>query len=105
MSHLISLSTCPEDTDRQGIETFVIDSGQSRLFTLHTKGGLEMFDVSAKNFTSRGKYIRLKPDLISRGIAGEAPKYDQATVVSLGVIGSHESRRACLVAVTANGED
>ncbi len=90
--------------DQEGVESFVIDQGQGRLFTLHTKGEIEMFDVSGTSYISRGKYTRLKNDLISRGIAGAAPNYPQAKVISLAVIGSHESRRACLVAITANGE-
>lgn len=82
----------------------MIDQGQGRLFTLHTKGEIEMFDVSGTNFASKGKYTRLKSDLISRGIAGSAPDYAQASLVSLAIVGSHESRRLCLVAIMANGE-
>ena len=88
---------------REGIENFVIDSGQSRLFTLHTKGAIEMFDISGTQFVGRGGYSNLKNDLISRGIAGNASSNAQTNVVHLAAIGAHESRRACLVAVTACG--
>ena len=89
---------------REGIENFVIDSAQSRLFTLHTKGAIEMFDISSTQFLTRGRYSNLRNDLISRGIAGNASNNAQTNVVHLAVVGASESRRACLVAVTAYGE-
>ena len=89
---------------REGIESLVMDTGQNRLFTLHTRGDIEMFDVSGTNFISRGKYSRIKSDLIARGFGGNAPDYAHAKVVALSTIGAHESRRACLVAMTTNGK-
>jgi nuclear pore complex protein Nup155 len=90
--------------DREGIESFAIDPQQGRLFTLHTRGEIEYYDVSTSNFVSRGKYTRLKSDLVSRGYAGQAPGYVGARVVSIAAVEGHESRRACMVAITANGE-
>lgn len=89
---------------KEGVESIVVDAQQNRLFTLHTKGEIEMYDVGGNDWISRGKYTRLRSDLISRGLAGQAPEYKGAKVVLIAAIGSQESRRACLVAVCANGQ-
>ncbi|KAK4686014.1 hypothetical protein P7C73_g4121, partial [Tremellales sp. Uapishka_1] len=80
----------------EGVESFVIDYQQSRLYTLHTKGEIEMFDISATNFTSRGKYTKLKSELARMGAQNQ-------DVVAISVVGLHESRKAGLVAITSNG--
>lgn len=89
---------------KEGVESFTVDPLQNRLYTLQTKGEVEMFDVSGNGWVSRGRYTRLKSDLISRGLAGQGPGYKGAEVVLIAPIGGEESRRACLVAVSANGE-
>lgn len=82
----------------------MVDALQAKVYTLHTKGEIELFDVSGNNYISRGKYARVRSDLIQRGLGGAPPQHSQARVVALAVIGPHESRRTGLVAITANGE-
>lgn len=89
--------------DKEGVESFVVDPIQDRLYTLHTKGEIEMFDVSGATHISRGKYARSRSDLISWQQGGAAPQNAQARIVAIAVIGAHESRRAGLVAISANG--
>ncbi|KIR29674.1 nuclear pore complex protein Nup155 [Cryptococcus deuterogattii LA55] len=82
---------------KAGIESFAVDSQQRRLYTLHTGGEIEFYDVSANRFDLRSKYNRLKHDL------NRDPKSGAVTVVSISAIGGHESKRACLVAIASNG--
>lgn len=82
---------------KAGIESFAVDSQQKRLYTLHTGGEIEFYDVSANRFDLRSKYNRLKHDL------NRDPKSGAVTVVSISAIGGHESKRACLVAIASNG--
>ena len=89
--------------DREGVESFVVDPTQPRLFCLHTRGEIEMFDVSTGRFDTRGRYSRLRGDLAARGLfSSSAPA--QADIVAIAPIGNHESRRICLVAILRNGE-
>jgi hypothetical protein len=82
----------------EGVESFVVDAQQNRLYTLGTKGEIEIFDVSGNGWISKGKYTQLQADLRNRG-AQEGNR-----VVVLAPIGAQESRTACMVAICANGE-
>lgn len=59
--------------------------------------------MSGTNFLSRGKYTRIKSDLQSRGLAGQPPNPSATKIVNIAVVSAHESRRACLVAITETG--
>ncbi|WVQ69011.1 uncharacterized protein L199_007223 [Kwoniella botswanensis] len=82
---------------KEGIESFALDSQQGRLYTLHTAGEIEFIDVSGTNYQSRARYTKLKHDLNRNQQNGNI------TVTSLAVVGGHESKRACLVAIASNG--
>ncbi|WVQ84070.1 hypothetical protein IAT38_006215 [Cryptococcus sp. DSM 104549] len=82
--------TILSSNNKTGIESFAVDSVQGRLFALHSASEIEMFDISATRFESRSKYSSLKREL---GCA----------VVNIAVVGAHESRSSCLVAIMANG--
>lgn len=73
----------------------MIDTQRQYLYTLHTRGEIELFDVSGNGFISRGKYSRIKSDLTSRG---------NPNIASIAVVGAHESRRVGLVVISGNGE-
>ncbi|WWC87143.1 uncharacterized protein L201_002029 [Kwoniella dendrophila CBS 6074] len=82
---------------KEGVETFAVDAQQGRLYTLHTNGELEMLDVSGINYQSRARYTKLIHDLNRNQQGGNV------SIVSLSVIGGHESKRACLIAIASNG--
>ncbi|WRT64996.1 uncharacterized protein IL334_001937 [Kwoniella shivajii] len=82
---------------KEGIESFALDSQQGRLYTLQTGGEIEMIDVSGANYISKARYTKLKHDLNRNGQGGNVK------VVALAIIGGHESKRACLVAIASNG--
>lgn len=83
---------------KAGIESFAMDSQQKRIYTLHTGGEIEFYDVSANRFDLRSKYNRLKHDL------NRDPRSGAVNIVSISAIGGHESKRACLVAIASNGK-
>lgn len=83
-----------------------MDAVQGRLYALYTRGEIEYFDVSGANFVSRGKYSRLRADLAAKAMPPQPgqPKDDSGTkIVAIAAVGAHESRRACVVAIAANG--
>nr|XP_018265732.1 nuclear pore complex protein Nup155 [Kwoniella dejecticola CBS 10117]OBR87890.1 nuclear pore complex protein Nup155 [Kwoniella dejecticola CBS 10117] len=82
---------------KEGIESFALDGQQGRLYTLHTGGEIEMIDVSGTNYQSRARYTRLKHDLNRNQQGGNV------SVVSLAVVGGHESKRVSLIAIASNG--
>ncbi|EIW68747.1 hypothetical protein TREMEDRAFT_63207 [Tremella mesenterica DSM 1558] len=82
--------------NREGIQSFVIDAPQNRLFTLHTTGVIDQYDISGSNFILKSKFLTLKRDLQSRGTPLSS------RIVGIFVVGSHESRRVGLMAVADN---
>nr|XP_019008734.1 nuclear pore complex protein Nup155 [Kwoniella pini CBS 10737]OCF47515.1 nuclear pore complex protein Nup155 [Kwoniella pini CBS 10737] len=82
---------------KEGVESFALDGQQSRLYTLHTGGEIEMIDISGGNYQSRARYTRLKHDLNRNQQGGNV------SIVSLAVVGGHESKRVSLVAIASNG--
>ncbi|KAL7424377.1 hypothetical protein Q5752_000059 [Cryptotrichosporon argae] len=88
---------------KEGVESFVVDPAQNRLFALHTRGEVELIDVTGSKFESRAKYAGLKNDFVRLGYGGQAPHYPGAKVVSIAAVGGHESRKAWVVAISASG--
>ncbi|WVR04455.1 hypothetical protein IAU60_001458 [Kwoniella sp. DSM 27419] len=77
---------------KEGVESFALDSQQGRLYTLHTNGEVEMFDISGTNYQQKTKFTGYARSL-GAGVR----------IVNIAVIGAHESKRACLVAIASNG--
>ncbi|WOO79208.1 putative nucleoporin [Vanrija pseudolonga] len=89
--------------NREGVESFVLDPQQGRLFALHTKGEIEYIDVQASRFESRARYVALRNDFQRLGYGGAAPGYAGAKVVSIAIVGAEESKKAWVVAISASG--
>jgi hypothetical protein len=87
-----------------GVESFVIDSTQDRLFALFTKGEIEMYHIEQSAFYSKGRYNQLRDQLVRDKAAGPAPDFPGARIVSIAPITKYESKTVCLVVVTAGGE-
>lgn len=77
--------------DREGVELVAVDSVRNRLYTLHTKGEVEYFDLASQGFRSIGR-------------VGTTRFAQGSPIVSLQSVQRHESAPWCLVAVTAKGE-
>lgn len=88
---------------REGIESFVLDAQAGRLFALHTAGAVEYIDVTQTRFESRARYSALRNDFQRAGFGGPAPTYAGARVVAIAAVGSDESKRAWVVAISASG--
>jgi hypothetical protein len=81
-----------------GVESFVVEPIQNRVFTLHTKGEIRYSEASTNGWIERG--------VCSQGSINTAFKNAGLTptrVISISAIGANESRRYCLLAVTENG--
>lgn len=87
--------------DRDGIESFVVDSQQGRLFALRKGDVIEWFDIAGTKFESRGKYSSFRNDITRLHYVGSNPA--GARIVSISVVGGQESKRAWLVAISASG--
>jgi hypothetical protein len=73
---------------REGVESFVIDSERSYLFALRTHSEIEAFSFANDRFEQIAKYSQPR---------------NQPKIVSIAVIGKHESQTKSLVAITATG--
>ncbi|KAK8846777.1 hypothetical protein IAR55_005865 [Kwoniella newhampshirensis] len=80
---------------KEGVESFVIDDTRSRLFALFTSGDIEWFDIAGTKFETRSRYpvSRLK----------QLFNVQAVKIVSIAVVGRHESQRVGLVAMTSTG--
>ncbi|WWD22088.1 hypothetical protein CI109_106577 [Kwoniella shandongensis] len=80
---------------KEGVESFVIDEQRSRLFALFTNGDIEWFDIAGTKFETRSRYpvSRLK----------QLFNVQAVKIVSIAIVGRHESQRAGLVAITSTG--
>lgn len=88
---------------REGIESFVVDPIQGRLFALHTRGELEWFDVSGTKFELRVRYTSLRSDFVRHNYGGQAPSHPGARVVSIAIVSGQESKKTYVVAISASG--
>ena len=89
--------------NREGIEKFVLDPQQNRLYTLQTNGTIEWFDVSGTKFESRGKYVHARSDLLRLNYGGPPPQHQAAKIVNIAPVRSNESKKVWIVAISANG--
>jgi nuclear pore complex protein Nup155 len=86
----------------EGIESFVVDPKQGRLFVLRSRGEIEYYSITGSNFESRGKYASLHADFQRLRYGGATPAQG-SRVVSIAIVGAHESTKAWLVAISASG--
>jgi hypothetical protein len=86
-------------TASDGVESFVVDAVQSRVFTLHTKGEIRYSEAQPNGWLERGA---CSPGTISNAFktAGLTP----TKIISIAAIGAQDSRRYCLMAITENGK-
>ena len=95
--------------EKEGIEQFTVEPLTGRLFTLHTRGQIEYYDVSNQKWDLKSTYsswhMQMRTNqMIRPGQPQQTNQPDPMKIVSIGAIGRRESARLGLVAVTANGE-
>jgi nuclear pore complex protein Nup155 len=91
-----------QGANREGVESFVVDPQQGRLYALHTKGQLEWIDVSGNKFESRSRFNNLRDHFVRArltGVLGNAG----AQVVAIAPVPASESKKAAVVAIAASG--
>lgn len=91
-----------QGVNREGVESFVVDPQQGRLFALHTKGQLEWIDVSGSKFESRARFNNLRDHFMRARLTGSLGAAG-AQVVAIAPVPANESMKAAVVAIAASG--
>ncbi|BEJ12146.1 hypothetical protein CspHIS471_0206060 [Cutaneotrichosporon sp. HIS471] len=91
-----------QGANREGVESFVVDPQQGRLYALHTKGQIEWIDVSGNKFESRSRFNILREHFMRARLTGTLGK-DGAEVVAIAPVPANESKKAVVVAIAASG--
>lgn len=91
-----------QGANREGVESFVVDPQQGRLFALHTKGQLEWIDVSGSKFETRSRLSNLR-DYFARARLTGSLGHAGAEVVAIAAVPANESKKAAVVAIAASG--
>lgn len=91
-----------QGANREGVESFVVDAQQSRIYALHSKGQLEWIDVSGSKFESRARFNRLSDHFTRARLTGALGNAG-AQVVAIAPVPANESKKAAVVAIAASG--
>ncbi|KLT44819.1 nucleoporin-domain-containing protein [Cutaneotrichosporon oleaginosum] len=91
-----------QGANREGVESFVVDPQQGRLYALHTKGQLEWIDVSGTKFESRSRLNNLRDHFLRARLTGALGNAG-AQVVAIAPVPANESKKAAVVAIAASG--
>lgn len=83
-----------------GVESFVVDPVQNRIFTLHTKGEIRLSEATKEGWLERGSCSTTTIHNALRNAGSSVTK-----VISIAVVGASESRRYCVMAIAENGEN